>query len=235
MEEKKIKALFFDTGPIITLVMSRLIWILPLLKNKFGGKFYITPAVKQELITRPLEIKRFEFEALQTLKLIKDGTLEVYDKVPQKKVTELIDLANSSFKINNKNLEIIQEGEVESVACALDIGADAVVMDERTLRLFIENNRDMKRLLERRFQKEIMVDLAKMDQFSAQLNKIKIIRSTELVSTAYKMGLLDDYVPELKKGNEILVDSILWTVKYNGAAISEREINEIKDYLLKNQ
>ncbi len=235
MEEKKIKALFFDTGPIITLVMSRLIWILPLLKNKFGGKFYITPAVKQELITRPLEIKRFEFEALQTLKLIKDGTLELYNNVPQKKVAELIDLANSSFKINNKNLEIIQEGEVESVACALDIGADAVVMDERTLRLFIENNRDMKRLLEKRFQKQVMVDIAKMDQFSAQLNKIKIIRSTELVGLAYKMGILDDYVPELKKGDEILVDSILWTVKYNGAAISEREINEIKDYLLKNQ
>lgn len=234
MEEKKDKALFFDTGPIITLVMSRLIWILPLLKNKFGGKFYITPAVKQELITRPLEIKRFEFEALQTLKLIKDGTLEVYDKVPQKKVAELINLANSSFRINDKNLEIIQEGEVESVACALDIGADAVVMDERTLRLFIENNRDMKRLLEKRFQKQVVVDLAKMDRFSAQLNKIKIIRSTELVSTAYKMGLLDDYVPELKKGDEILVDSILWTVKYNGAAISEREINELKEYLLKS-
>jgi len=32
-----VKALFFDTGPIITLVMSRMVWILPELKKKYGG------------------------------------------------------------------------------------------------------------------------------------------------------------------------------------------------------
>ena len=48
------KAIFFDAGPIISLVMSRLGWILPLLKKKYGGKFYITPAVSMELIERPL-------------------------------------------------------------------------------------------------------------------------------------------------------------------------------------
>ena len=57
----KSKILFFDAGPIITLVMSRLIGILPDLKKKMNGKFYITPAVHKELIERPLMIKRFEF------------------------------------------------------------------------------------------------------------------------------------------------------------------------------
>ena len=78
------RVLFFDTGPIITLVMSRLVWILPELKKQFGGKFYITPAVKRELVTRPMDIKRYEFEALEALKLIKEGVLETYDKVPEK-------------------------------------------------------------------------------------------------------------------------------------------------------
>ena len=137
------KALFFDAGPIITLVMSRLIWILPKLKEKFGGKFYITPGVKTELVERPLGIKRFEFEALQVMKLIRDGTLEVYDKVPKSRVEQLQNLANSSFKIKNKNMDIIQTGEMEAVTCALQTNASAVVMDERTLRLLIENNKEM--------------------------------------------------------------------------------------------
>src|SRR3989338_9227539 len=205
-----MKALFFDTGPIITLVMSRLIWILPELKKKYGGKFYITPSVKRELITRPMDIKRFQFEALQALKLIKDGVLEVYDDVPQKEVERLHALANNSFKISNKNMEVVQSGEIESVVCALQAGAEAMVMDERTMRLFIENNKEMKALLERRFQKSVSVDAEKMKQFSKELVSIQIIRSIELVGVAYKMGLLDSYVPAQKNGKEALLEAVLW-------------------------
>lgn len=227
------KALFFDTGPIITLVMSRLVWILPELKKKYGGKFYITPSVKRELVTRPMDIKRFEFEALQALKLIKEGVLEVYEDIPEKEVSRLHLLANSSFKLDNQNMEVVQSGEIESVVCALKAGAEAIIMDERTLRLFIENNKEMKALLERRFQKTISVDAEKMKQFSKELGSIKIIRSIELIGVAYKMGLLDSFTPEQKNGRERLVDAVLWTAKYNGAAVTEHEVEEIKDFLLK--
>ena len=235
MNPKSAKILFFDTGPIITLVMSRLIWILPELKKKYGGKFYITPAVKRELITRPMKIKRFEFEALQALKLIREGVLEIYDQVPQKMVNEFTTLANNTFKIKNKTLEIIQSGEMESIACALETNADAIVMDERTLRLFVENNKEMEKLLEIRFKKDVTVDTAKLNQFSEKLKGIKIIRSLELVGVAYKMGLLDSYIPKQKGGRDVLVDSILWATKYNGAAATEQEITEIKTFLLKNK
>lgn len=212
--------------------MSRLIWILPKLKEKYGGRFCITPAVKMELITRPITIKRFEFEALQVMKLIKEGVLEVYDKIPQKKVDELTKLANNTFKLKNKNIDVIQSGELESVVSVLQEDADGIVMDERTLRLFIENNKEMKKLLETRFRGPISVDKVKLNSFSEKLKGIKIIRSVELISVAYKLGQLDDYVPSLKKGRETLVDSVLWTAKFNGCAITEDEINEIKKYLL---
>jgi len=227
------KALFFDTGPIITLVMSRLVWILPELKKKYGGKFYITPSVKRELITRPMDIKRFQFEALQALKLIKDGVLEVYENVPQKEVSRLHALANSSFKIGDQNMEVVQSGEIESVVCALQAGAEAMVMDERTMRLFIENNKEMKALLERRFQKAVSVDTENMKQFSQELGEIQIIRSIELVGVAYKMKLLDSYLPVQKNGREVLLEAVLWAAKYNGAAVTEHEVEEIKDYLLR--
>ncbi|MBS3127164.1 hypothetical protein J4228_03295 [Candidatus Woesearchaeota archaeon] len=226
------KILFFDAGPIISLVMARVSWILPELKKKYGGKFYITPAVKKEVIERPLQVKRFEFEALQVLKLIRDGVLEVYQDVPQQKVSSLIALANNSFKVKDKGVDIIQSGEMESVACALQTDAEAVVMDERTLRLFIENNKEMQKLLEMRFKKKVVSDVSKMTQFSKALKDVTIIRSIELVGISYRLGLLDPYIPDQKDGREVLLDAVLWAAKYNGCAVHDHEIEEIKKSLL---
>lgn len=229
-----MKVLFFDAGPIITLVMSRLVWILPLLKKKYAGKFYITPAVQRELVEHPLAVKRFEFEALQVMKLIRDGTLELYAPVPSQKVQELQVLANTSFRIRDQAIDILQTAEIESVASALRENADAVVMDERTLRLFIENKEEMGKLLEMRFRKEVKSDQKNMGAFVQQLKGITIIRSIELVGVAYKIGLLNEYVPSQKSGKETLLDAVLWAAKYNGCAVTEHEIEEIKRYLLKN-
>jgi len=226
------KSLFFDAGPIITLVMSRLHWILPKLKEKFGGKFYITPAVKYELVDRPLNVKRYKLEALQVNKMICEGLLEVYTNVPKSRATKLINLANSSFKLNGKNMDIMQAGEVESVVCALQENAAGVVMDERTLRLLIENNRKMKRLLESRFKKKVEVNNGKMDEFSSQFKGLKIIRSIELASVAYKMGLLDSYGKCIKNKQSNIVDAVLWATKFNGCAVTEHEIDEIGRILL---
>lgn len=229
------KVLFFDAGPVITLVMSRLGWLLPELKKKWNGRFYITPAVKYELVDRPLTVRRFEFEALQVMKLIREGVLEVFTDVPQKKVSELILLANTSFRLDAKPMDIIQKGEMESAAAALMVGAAGIVMDERTLRLFIENNRNMKSLLETRFQKQVTPDLAKMDAFSTALQDLTIIRSIELVGVAYSFGLLDSYIPEGKKGKEQLLDAVLWNTRYNGCAVTEEEIRDLKSFLLEKK
>lgn len=228
-----MKTLFFDAGPVITLVMSRTAWILPLLKKHSGAKFYITPAVKYELIERPLTIKRFQFEALEVMKLIREGVLEIYTKVPSAKVKKLQKLANSSFKVKGKNLDIIQEGEMESVACALQEKDSTVVIDERTLRLFIENNKGMQGLLEHRFHRKVTSNQINMDAFSASFSGLKIIRSIELVGVAYKLGLLKDYLPKKRNGADILLNSVLWATKYNGCAVGETEIQEIKGYLLR--
>jgi hypothetical protein len=226
-------SIFFDTGPLISLTMSRLLWVLPKLKEKLGGNFYITPAVKRELIERPLTVRRFSFEALQALKLVSEGVLEVYDKVPQKKVLQLTKLANKSFFTKGKSVDIMQSGEMESISSALQEKSAALVTDERTLRLFVESPADMEKLLERRFKKNVVSKPELMKNFSSQLQGMPIIRSTELISVAFKLGLLDEYIPKQKYGRKVLLDSVLWTLKYNGCAITEHEIEEIKLFLLK--
>ncbi len=225
------KILFFDSGPIISLIMSRLVWILPELKKQFGGKFYITPAVQLELVERPLNVHRFQFEALQVMKLIHDGVLEVYNKVPQKRAASLIKLANGTFSIKGKTMDIIQEGEMESVASALELGA-AVVMDERTLRLLIEDPKNLVHLLSHRFQSTVGANKENLVQLKKELQSISIIRSIELAAVAYRLGLLDDYLPSQKDGQEILLNSVLWATKYNGCAVTEEEIGALKQKLL---
>lgn len=227
------KALFFDTGPIITLVMSRLDWILPQLKKKFNAPFYITPAVRRELVERPLTIRRFQFEALQAMKLIRDGVLEVYAEVPQKKVKQLISLANSSFSLHKKTMDIMQAGEIESIASAASLQASALVIDERTLRLLIEDSKSLKSLLEHRFHGTMSVNQDRLRQFHSNIPKVPIIRSIELMAVAFKHGLLDAYLPKQRGSKELLLNSILWAAKYNGCAVTQHEIEEIKQTILK--
>ncbi len=225
------KNLFFDTGPLITLIMSRLDWILPHLKKQFAGKFFITSAVHRELVERPLEIKRFKFEALQVAKLIREKTLEVYTKVPMQMVNQLEQLANTAFYLQGKSIDIVQSGEMESLAAAEKEKAAGLVMDERTLRLMIENPESMIYLLEHRFKKGITSKPEKVQAFSKAVQGIPVLRSVELISLAFKLGLLESYLESPEKKEELL-DAVLWAAKLNGAAVTEEEIETIKKILL---
>ena len=126
-----MKSIVFDTGPIISLSMNNLLWILEVLKEKYGGRFYITSKVKEELIDRPLQTKKYRLEAVQVLPLISKGVLEVYDSKNLKKNSmELMDIANESYKAKNNWIKILHPAEMEVIAAALELNSDAIVVDE---------------------------------------------------------------------------------------------------------
>ena len=106
-------------------------------------------------------------------------------------------------------------------------------MDERTLRLFIEKPENMESLLEHRFKHDVKTDLLLMKQFQEQLKGVTIIRSIELVGVAFKLGMLDCYLPQQENAKELLLESVLWATKYNGCAVTNHEIEELKQFLLK--
>jgi len=224
------KTIFFDAGPIITLVMARLAWILPPLKKQFGGEFYITPAVKYELIDRPLTVKRFQFEALEVSKMVREGLIKIYPSVNDSEVSKIKKLVNGSFSMRGRNMDVLQEGEVQSITAAKNINS-SIVMDERTLRLLIENNKRMKSLLERRFHGKVVANLDRINKFSNEFKQVNIIRSVELIGIAFKMGLLDDYILKRRNGTDILLNAVLYAARYNGCAVTDHEIEELKDFL----
>jgi len=223
-----MKSLVFDAGPIISLATNNLLWLLEELKKKFDGEFYISKTAKEEVVEHPLATKKFKFEALQILKIIDDKVLNVVDNRDiDKKTNILFNLANSIFTAYNRNIHLLHRAETAGIALCIDSNADAFVVDERTSRLLIEDYQTLKNLLEKKLHTSINVNKKKITEFQKIVKGIKVIRSVELVTAAYELGLLKDYILNIKDPKTTLLEGVLWGVKLNGCAVSRNEIDEI--------
>ena len=221
-----MKALIFDTSTIISLVTNNLIWILKPLKEKFKGEFYITQKVKHELIDKPLTTKKFKFEAISILEYIKDGTLKISNHSPYPKAEILLNLANSIFKIKSRSLEIVSKGEIEALALTSIIKADALVVDERTTRMLLEDPNSLAKILSNKLHVKVDMDKNNLKKFENEINKIEVIRSSELLTIAYELGLFNKYLTN-SIDKKTLLDGLLWGTKLRGCAISYEEIDTI--------
>ena len=226
------RSLIFDTGPLISLTVNNLLWVLDGLKKKFKGDFFITPGVYAELIERPFVSKRFKLEALQVLTFITKKTLTLYSDVRVKEETKkLLNLANRCFKSKGSWIRIVHYAEMEVLATALLTGAETVVIDERTTRHLIENPDLIARHISKKTHSDVKINENNLIELRKRLSKLRVIRSIELVTVAYELGLLDKYVlageeviPDLR--HEVL-EGALWAVKLNGCSVSDNEIKDI--------
>ncbi len=236
-----MKSLVFDAGPIITLSLNNLLWILEPLKTKFNGEFCISPEVRNELVDKPLKTRKYKFEALQVLKYICKGVLkEVDEKEVREKAQQIIEVANSTFRAKGHDVKIVHSGEVGAVALALHMNSNAIVVDERTTRYLIEKPDQLQELMASKLHTKVSVNKHNLDKLKQMFKDLKVIRSVELVTIAYEMGLLEFYVTEKEKCqvpdlNKTLLESVLWGAKLNGCAISEKEINSIIKFELNEE
>ena len=222
-----MKALILDAGPVISLTMNNLLWILGPLQKEFNGKFYITEAVKKELIDKPLATKRFKFEALQAQHFIKKKVLNIVESYPLKQKTlHLLELANNSLFAKNHPVRIVHYGEMSSLAACILMNASAVSIDERTTRELVECPEGLTRLMESKTHTKIEVDKKNFSELKKEIAGIKVIRSAELVTIAYELGLLDKYA--IRSDRAELLDAILWGVKIDGCSINKEDIDRIK-------
>ena len=228
-----MKALVFDTGPIISLTQNNLLWLLEPLKQRFSGEFCITPAVYDELIRRPLETKKYKFEALQVLPLVTGKILTMVEE-PEigKLAADLRQLANSCFRAGGSEIKIVHQGEAEVMACAISRHADTVVIDERTSRVLIERPKLLREHLERKLHTGLQVNEDNLARLSQKLAGISVIRSFELAAVAFELGLLDRYalkeeerlVPDIRRA---VLEGVLWGVKLNGCSVKTEEIEQV--------
>ncbi|MBI4919376.1 hypothetical protein HY837_05560, partial [archaeon] len=177
-----MKALVFDTGPIISLATNNLLQILRPLQEKFKGDFYITKGVHYEIIERPLKSKRFKFEALQVERVIEQGILQVYnDENITKRAKQIMSQVNGCFKARDRYVQALQQAEVETLILAKEINASAAIVDELITRLLIENPEEIKKIMSYRLREQVDINKANLRQVQKNFKDIKILRSAELV------------------------------------------------------
>jgi len=219
-----MKSLIFDSGPLISLTMNGMLPILEKLKKEFPGDFIITPQVRKEVVNKPMSISKYKFEAIRVQDLIDKGILElsskcIKDTLLEKETNALMKIINSVFSTRYEKINLVHEGEVSCLAFSkLCRNENAIVIDERTIRMLIESPKNLKDLMERKLHTEIKIDNKKL----FNLFGFKFIRSSELIYIAYKKSLI-----ELKKNKENL-EAMLYALKFTGTAISSKEIKEIK-------
>ncbi len=226
-----INSIVFDSGPIISLTMNNLLPVLKRLKEGFDGAFYITAGIKKELVDRPLQTKKFKFEALQVLRYIEQGVIEVLDNPKVKEpAAEMLSIANQCFKARGHWLTLFHYGEMSGIAACKFLGSNVFVVDERSARLLIEAPDRLIKVLEKTMHTEIEVDRENLNKISEFTKDIQLLRSAELATRAYELGMLDDYVLKVPEPKQTLLDAILWGVKLNGCAISRGEIDTVLEF-----
>ena len=219
-----MKSLVFDSGPIISLVMDNLAWTLRSLNKKFNGNFFITSEVKREVIDKPLTSKRFKFEAMYIKEFLDEGVLKLADEDLTVETNRLLRLSNSIYKTRTENLKLFQKAELESLVLVKHLNAEALVVDERTLRMLIEEPENLKELLNKKLGRKVTIDSSNLKQFQKLIGEVNVIRSSELLVVAFELGLLDKYADGNRRE---LLDGILWGVKLRGCSISSDEIYKI--------
>ena len=247
-----MKYLIFDAGPIISLTMNGMLYVIEKLKEGFDGEFVLTPQVKKEVVDRPMKIKKYKLEAIQVRDMIERGVFKMSSEiVPNQKLDEevkqILKVSGGVLRTvqTGEKIKIIHEGEAACLAfsklCGADntlansdkkAGARCTLAESNKLAgarcVIVIDERTTRMLteapqnLKEMMERKLHTPLKAELSLLKELKDFKFIRSAELLFVAYKKGLIP-----IKKSKDLL-DALLYGVKFKGAAISSVEIEEMK-------
>lgn len=225
MSNLEKKDIVCDTGSFISLTSSCISEVLYFFSEKHNVRFVIPPAVEDEAVLYPISkgIKKYLFSAIKIKDAINDGVITRVEKESISPDAEsIMNLANTLFYMRGKPVRLIQRGESETIALALELGIKNLLVDERTMRLLIEAPFSLKEHMEKEFKVNIMVNRHSMTDLSKKLANFNVIRSSELITIAYEYGFFDRY-QEMEK---TAFEAALYKIKFSGCSISFDEINQ---------
>ncbi len=214
------KTIVCDSSSLISLAETCNLGVLAFLQDKFDADFVIPSGVQREIVERPRKIGRFSYSAARLNHLLNEGVLRVVSNASVSSEAEkIMETANSLFSAE-KPLRIIQQGEAECLALLSPLQAKALLIDEKTTRLLMEDPKKLFSLMkaehgETKANEKAMASFQKQFDFPA-------MRSTELVSFAAQNGFFETYEPD---DNEVFHASI-YALRYAGCSISQKEIDD---------
>ena len=216
-----------DSSALISLTDSCFMHALYFLKKKYRGSFIIPPSVEYECVTHPMNMKMHALHALRIKRAINDGIIDVVQLPEQSGVQEIKWLANNLFYAGGTPLRLIQEGETEMLSLAHQLGMQNMLVDERTVRMLVEDPESLRIHLEEEFHRPITTNEENLSSFSRLTKGMRFFRSSELLLLAYEKGYFSDYGALQHEA----IEAALYKVKYAGCAVG---FSEISDYISKN-
>ena len=221
------QSLVCDSSSLISLTDSCFVHALYFLRKKHRGKFIIPPSVEYECVGHPLHMKMHALHALRLKRAILDGAISVVELPDTRLADELRWLANNCFYADGTPLRLLQQGEVEMLSLAKQIGVDNLLIDERTTRLLSEDPEALRMHLESELHRPISVERENLSSFQRATKGMRFFRSSELLLLAYEKGFFSDY-GELE---DDAIGASLYRLKYAGCAIG---MGELERYLARH-
>lgn len=207
-----------DSSSLISLALNCMSTVL----GDLGVKITVTPAVYDEVVTRPAKSRKYALESLRIKKLFGEGIISTVE-ADNVTTDRILDLANSVFEAKGKALKIIHLGEAEALTLVKDLGADAFLIDERTTRLLVEDPTSLEVFLSGKSKASVKMNKKRFEELSSFVPKVPVLRSTEIAALAYEKGVLAEMLSA--SGTHVL-DATLSALKYSGCSITWSEIDE---------
>ena len=113
---------------------------------------------------------------------------------------------------------------------AKQLASEAYVVDERTIRLIVENPFALANILADKIHSKIDINNSNLKKVKEEFSDIKVLRSTEVMLAAYGIGIFDSIIGKDRNKKIEFIDGLLWALKLHGCSISEREIQELLNY-----
>ncbi len=216
------KNIVCDSSALISLADTCNISSLNFLSQR-GLNFIVTPAVRAEIVSRPLTIRKYAFSAVRLQKSLAEGSLKLISSHTLNEQTKkILEVANSLIYVANKPLDLIQLGEAECLAIFASASAKALLIDEKTTRMLIESPMQLKDTIESEYRQKATVDKSRLEEFSKLTQGITCLRSSELLAFALKQGFFDEYGQNKR---EAFVAAV-YSLREAGCGLTSAEIVE---------
>jgi hypothetical protein len=215
-----------DSSTLIALAETGTLDALAFLKAKAGARFFVPPAVIFETIQRPEDITAFAFSAFKIERALEEGTLE---RTPGRRAPvrtkDVLRHSNNVFSVNRQPLKILHVGEAEALAAYGEMQAQAILVDEKTTRLFIEDPALLQQSLEHEYRGNVKRNADALDSLKKLLSGMNCIRSAEILAIAFEKG----YFEPFGRNEEKAFHSALFAVRKAGCSITTHELLEYQE------
>ena len=218
-----MKSVVCDSSALISLADTCNIEALEFLRKNFSTSFLLTPVVKDEIISHPLKIKKFELSAVRLKQVLVENTLSVISSPTLVRDTQqVLEIANNLLLAGGKPLSILHEGEAQCLAIFASARAGALVIDEKTTRLLIEDPLKLRQVIQSEYEEKIEVNAGNLQEFKKRTQDILVLRSSELLAIAAMHGFFAKY----KASEEEAFHASLYALKTVGCSLSQEELEE---------